>query len=97
MAVIESSGHFRISNDLAVHDEVRNQLADELLTIENWMPALLLDRVATRPQFDDQRIFIKLLVQPRPEFIQDRHGRTDNVFGYFFVEHEIINNRQLHK
>ena len=48
---------------------------------------LLLLRMAASPQLDDQRVLVKLLIQTRLQFDQDRHPRADDVFGCFFVEH----------
>src|SRR5437773_541986 len=44
-----------------------------------------------RPQLDDQRVLVKLLVQPRLEFVQHRQRCADDFFGYFFVEHKTGN------
>ena len=46
----------------SVHDQVRNQFADEVTAIENREFLLLLNRVPPRLYFDDERVFIKLFV-----------------------------------
>jgi hypothetical protein len=50
---------------------------------------LLLDDVTARPQFDDQRVFVELLIQAGLQFVQHRHRRTNDVFGDFLVEHKV--------
>ena len=86
--IVECRDHFGICDDFAVHDQIGDQLADELAPIVNRIFALLLDRMAAFPQFDHQRVFIQLLIQPRLEFIQHHHRGTDNIFSNFFVKHQ---------
>ncbi len=88
MRFVESRSDFGIGDHFIVDDEVGNQATNELAAIMHWILALLFNDVASGPQFNDQCILIKLLVQTGFEFVQYGHGGTDDVFSYFFVEHK---------
>ena len=90
MCVVECGDHLRVSNDLAVNNEVRHELADKMPFVVNRILALLVQRVPAFGQFNDQRVFVELLVQARLKFVQHRHRCTDDVLGDLFVFHPMI-------
>jgi hypothetical protein len=73
---IEGGHDFWIGNDFAVHNKVRHELADLVTAIVDRIFALLLECVAARGKFDDERILVKFFIQTWFQFIQ--HGnRTE--------------------
>jgi hypothetical protein len=87
MGVIEAAYNLGVNNDLAIHYEVRDQFANEMSAVMNWIIALLFNGMTARRQFNHQCVFVQLLVQTRPEFIQDDHRRANNLSGDFLVFH----------
>ena len=59
-----------------------------MTAILNRIFPLLFGGVTALLQFDDEGIFIELLIQTGFEFVQDRHSGANDIFGDFFVEHE---------
>jgi hypothetical protein len=62
----------------------------------NRIIPLLFGSVALRRQFDDQGIFVELLVQTWFEFIQNGHRGANNLTSEFFVFHKERVNHGFH-
>jgi hypothetical protein len=75
----------RIDNDEVVDNQVWNQLADFTPLVLNFEYLLLIDRMTALQQFDDEGVFIELLVKSRFQLVQDRHGRAQDMFTRCFV------------
>jgi hypothetical protein len=68
-------------------DQIGDELADEMPAIMDGKLPLLLDGVTPRDEFDDQSVFVKLLIKTGLQLIEYRHSGTENLVGKFFVKH----------
>ena len=64
MSIGESGYDLRISDDLAVYDQIRNELANKCIPIKNGKLLLLIDRVSSSDQFHDERVLYNLCSRP---------------------------------
>ena len=51
---------------------------------------LLIDLVPTFAQFDDQSVFVQLLIQPRPQRVQHGHCRPNDCLAQVFVNKIVV-------
>ena len=88
MGIVELGDDLGISNDFAIHNEVRYEFANEMASIINRIFPLLLNSTPARLQLYDERIFIQFLIQTGFEFVQNRHRSANDIFSDYFVERE---------
>ena len=62
MAIVPRSHDLGIGNRQTIHDQVRDQRADELAVVMHRKTMLLIDLVPALPQFDYRRSFVYFLV-----------------------------------
>src|SRR5271163_3533089 len=63
MRLVECGYNLGIDDDLAVHDEIGDELAKEMPAVMDGKLPLLLDRVTTPDEFDDQSVFVELFIK----------------------------------
>ncbi len=69
MGIAEGVYHLCFDNDFVIDQQVGNHLADEVAAVMYRIFALLLGEMAHARQLQNERVFIKLFVETRLEFI----------------------------
>ena len=88
--VVERRHDFRVDDHRVVHDEIRNERADEATAIAHRIFALLPYDVTTVLEFKSQGVFVQFFIQTRLQLVQNGHRSTNDVFGESSVLHDRI-------
>src|SRR5436190_1165208 len=85
MFVRDGLNTFRINDDLAKRDQVRNVFMYFHTLVHDWVVRLLRVRNLAKLKFHDQRILISLLQETGTQLVEYLHRSTDNLVGFFLV------------
>ena len=77
--------HFRVDDHRRIHYQIWNQRPEQMSLVAHLIVLLLLDLHAAFAQLDHQRILVKLFIQPRLQFVENRLRCSDDLLTRFLM------------
>ncbi len=81
MAIVETGDHLGIHDDAVFDGQIRDQCADELSIVADFMHLLLVAADALFDQLDYQCPFVEFLIETWTQRVQHFHRRPDHDLG----------------
>lgn len=86
----DSVDDFCVNNDSFECDEIRCERPDNFATIGNAERGLLLERNGPMPEFHNERVLVRLLMEPMPNPVEHVDGRADDLKDFVFEQQLLI-------